>query len=337
MNTSKLESRIELTLPEGYTAGPLQMEDIPAITAMLNAESRYLVGVDKYNEQDVRMDWGWGSADPEKNSRVLLAPDGELVGYEGFWSEDAPHGVLYLWGRVHPAHTGRGLASHLLDWVELRAQEYLPLVPPDQPARLVFAIHDIHQAGKQVVLEHGYQPVRHYFRMVIDFSEPPALPVWPEGIRVRTYQPGIDDWPTLRLVREAFRDHWGHVERDEAIDMDHWQQIRLEDQEFDPTLYFLALDGEQMVGFSLCRARLPEDAHMGYIQTLGVRRDWRKRGLGEALLRYSFQELYRRGQVRAGLTVDANSLTNAVRLYEKVGMHSDPQRLMTRFEKEIRS
>ena len=336
MNTENHTILENNSLPEGYTARPMRMDDVPAITAMLNAESRHLMGADLYNENDVRMDWGWGCSDSEKNSRVLLAPDGAIVGYEGFWVDDAPQGMLYLWGRVHPAHTGRGLASHLLDWVELRSQEYLPLSPPGKRAALVFAIQDIHQVGKQVVLDHGFQPVRHFFRMAIDFTEPPEPPVWPEGIRVRAYQPGPDDWPTLRLMREAFRDHWGYVEHDDATDMEGWRKMRLEDPEFDPTLYFLAMDGEQMVGASLCRARLPDDERMGFIQTLGVRRDWRKRGLGEALLRHSFQEFYRRGQLRASLTVDANSLTNAVRLYEKVGMRSDPLRLMTRFEKELR-
>ena len=335
MSTLKLDSTLGSSLPEGYTVRPMRMEDVPAITAMLNTESRQLIGVEKYNERDVSNDWGWGGADQEKNSRVLLAPDGELVGYEGFWVEHTPHGMLYLWGRVHPAHTGRGLASHLLAWVEQRAQEYLPQVPPGIPARLVLTIPDIHQAGKQVVLDHGYQPVRHYFRMVIDLNELPAPPVWPEGIQVRTYQPGEDDWPTMRLIRDAFRDHWGVVETDETVSMEGWRKMRLEDPEFDPTLYFLALDGDQMVGASLCWPRLPDDPRMGYIQTLGVRRDWRKRGLGEALLRHSFQEFYHRGQARAGLIVDADSLTNAVRLYEKAGMRSDPVRLMTRFEKEL--
>ncbi|MCU0485105.1 MAG: GNAT family N-acetyltransferase [Anaerolineales bacterium] len=335
MNTKLPGSHIELHLPAGYTARSMSLEDVPAVTAMLNADSRALLGTEKFDEQDVSSDWGWGGADLENNSRVLFAPDGALVGYEGFWTEEAPQGNFHLWGRVHPAHLGRGLASYLLEWVEWRAQDYLHLVPSGKRAVLVSSVPEISPAAKQVLLDHGYQVVRHYLRMVTAFSEPPAPPAWPAGIQVRTYQVGPDDLPTMRLMREAFRDHWGHTEVDEATALEGWRKMRLEDPEFDPSLYFLAMDGEQIVGASLCIGRTNDDQEMGYVQTLGVLRPWRQRGLGEALLRHSFQEFYRRGRVRAGLTVDAENLTNAVRLYEKAGMHSDPQRLITRLEKEI--
>ena len=335
MNDLDLEPKFISKLPEGYTDRAMRMEDVPAVTAMLNAGSRALLGTDKFDEQDVSSDWGWGGADLEKNARVLFAPRGALVGDEGFGTDEASQGRFHLWGRVHPAHTGRGLASYLLDWVEQRAQAYLHQVPPGKRAALVCFVPEISPPAKQVLLERGYQVVRHYLRMVTTFNEPPAPPAWPAGIQVRTYQVGPDDLPTMRLMREAFRDHWGHTEVDEATALEGWRKMRLEDPDFDPSLYFLAMDGDQMVGASLCLSCTTDDAGMGYVQTLGVRRDWRQRGLGEALLRHSFQEFYRRGRVRAGLVVDAENLTHAVRLYEKAGMHSDPQRLVTRLEKEI--
>jgi ribosomal protein S18 acetylase RimI-like enzyme len=73
---------------------------------------------------------------------------------------------------------------------------------------------------------------------------------------------------------------------------------------------------------------------MGWVDTLGVRRPWRRQGLAEALLYHSFAELRRRGLTRVGLGVDAHSLTGATRLYEKVGMRAI--RDFTLFEKELR-
>ena len=61
---------------------------------------------------------------------------------------------------------------------------------------------------------------------------------------------------------------------------------------------------------------------MGWVGTLGVRRPWRKRGIGLALLRHSFNEFYRRGKRKVGLGVDAQNLTGALRLYESAGMQS---------------
>jgi len=52
------------------------------------------------------------------------------------------------------------------------------------------------------------------------------------------------------------------------------------------------------------------------------------------LLRNAFVEFYRRGKRKAGLGVDAQSLTGALRLYENAGMHV--HQAFDRFEKEIR-
>ncbi len=48
---------------------------------------------------------------------------------------------------------------------------------------------------------------------------------------------------------------------------------------------------------------------MGWVGTLGVVREWRRHGLGLALLQHSFQQFYQRGKRKVGLGVDAQSLT----------------------------
>ena len=73
---------------------------------------------------------------------------------------------------------------------------------------------------------------------------------------------------------------------------------------------------------------------MGYVNDLGVRRAWRKRGLGLAFLQHAFGEFYRRGYRKVGLGVDAQNLTGALNLYRKAGMHIHQQFDM--YEKEIR-
>ncbi|MBD0349195.1 MAG: GNAT family N-acetyltransferase, partial [Thermoleophilia bacterium] len=92
---------------------------------------------------------------------------------------------------------------------------------------------------------------------------------------------------------------------------------------FDPALWFIAYDGDEIAGFSLCRPRESGDPDMGWVSVLGVRRPWRRRGLALALLRHSFVELHRRGKKRVGLGVDAENTTGALRLYERAGMHVD--------------
>jgi len=104
----------------------------------------------------------------------------------------------------------------------------------------------------------------------------------------------------------------------------------LEDPEFDASLWKIAWDGEEIGGFALNRYR----TGIGWVRMLGVRRPWRKRGLGEALLYHSFGEFFRRGMKTIGLGVNAQNPTGATRLYKKVGMHAASEHIT--YEKELR-
>jgi ribosomal protein S18 acetylase RimI-like enzyme len=73
---------------------------------------------------------------------------------------------------------------------------------------------------------------------------------------------------------------------------------------------------------------------MAWVQSLGVRRPWRRQGLALALLHHLFGASYRRGITKVGLGVDTESLTGATRLYEKAGMQI--YRQWDTYEKELR-
>ena len=86
---------------------------------------------------------------------------------------------------------------------------------------------------------------------------------------------------------------------------------------FDPALWWLARDGDRLVGFMLAFSEHAGD-RVGWLETLAVRPRWRRRGLGEALMRAAILELHTRGFRSVGLGVDgANG--GAVRLYERLG------------------
>ena len=105
----------------------------------------------------------------------------------------------------------------------------------------------------------------------------------------------------------------------------HWIQTN----KHDPALTFLALDGDEIAGVAVNRYR-----DIAWVGQLAVRRPWRKRGLGLALLLHSFNEFYERGDRTVGLSVDSESWTGATRLYEKAGMHVT--RRFDMYEKVIR-
>jgi mycothiol synthase len=138
----------------------------------------------------------------------------------------------------------------------------------------------------------------------------------------------------LRAGLEAFRDHWGYVERPFEVRWAEFMHDVETNDDYDPTLWFVAMDGNHIAGTAWCDLKTTEEPTAGYIDVLAVRRDYRKRGIGLALLLHIFNELHRRGQRKARLTVDAGNLSGALRLYERAGMKV--LRQIEIYEKELR-
>ena len=83
-------------------------------------------------------------------------------------------------------------------------------------------------------------------------------------------------------------------------------------------LWFIVRDGDEMAAVARCE---PDRSGAGFVGAIGVRKRWRRRGVGLALLLHIFGEFYRRGQPRIALGVDAENPTGATQLYERAGMH----------------
>jgi mycothiol synthase len=338
MTIRPYETIASLTLPAGYSARPANLADAPAVVAMLNLSSRALLGVDQHTVAYWTTAWQAPGFQLEQDARVVLASNGQLAACVSLW-DAAPHVQLEQFGRVHPNHTGRGLGSYLLAWVEERAQQRLDLAPPTARVTLINDwVNSLDTVAHSLLRAHGYQHVRSNWRMVIDLdpATPPAAPVWPAGVSVRRFVPGQDNRTAVSVIREAFRDHWGHIEQPFEEDWQHWTHYWNSSSSFDPSLWFLAVAGNDVIGTALCRMDVPDDPEMGWVFSLGVLRPWRRRGVAGALLRHCFAQLGLRGRRRVGLGVDAGSLTNAVQLYETAGMRSDPTQTYQFWEKELR-
>jgi ribosomal protein S18 acetylase RimI-like enzyme len=135
---------------------------------------------------------------------------------------------------------------------------------------------------------------------------------------VRPYARGEDDDLALELVNAAFADVM-----DFAVatleDFRHW----IGSPSFRDHLSFVALDTREMVGLCLCtvgegRANLI-GRRDGTIDSFCVRREYRRRGLGSALLLTSLQAFKRAGLESATLDTDTENPTEAIRLYEQAG------------------
>jgi mycothiol synthase len=291
------------------------MDDADAVADIVAASDIALQGSADYAASDVRHDWRHCFFDLQSDAWLVTSASGQVVAYASLFHEQPDR--LYVDACVHPDYAGRGIGTFLLDAAERRAHERLRAAPVETPVILGQGINARNEAARRLLEGAGYRHVRTFWNMRIAFDEAPPTPQWPVGLAVRAFVPGADDYKVWAAGDEAFQDHWEH----HTEPFEQWRQQRLSREGFDPSLWFLALDGDEVAGLALCRYRV----ELGWVGTLGVRRPWRGQGLGLALLRHAFGEFYRRGVRTVGLGVDAESLTGATRLYERAGMRVERQ------------
>lgn len=324
------------SLPSGYTARPVITDDLPAAVALFNAASREQLGVDAHTETAWRNEWTMPGFDLATDSQAVWAANGRLVGMSFVW-DLAPHTTVNVWGRVHPECRGRGLGTYLLQWSLARAAWAVPKAAPGAKVAAHTWVNSLDTTTHALLRAEGFDLVRHNRRMVIEYDAPPPAPRWPAGVSVRAFVPGRDDRETLTVTRESFKDHWGFVEDPFEEDLARWQHFMATDPDFDPSLRFLALAEGRIIGTSFGQYKIDDDPSLGWVSAVGVLREWRRRGVAQALLLHTFGALYARGRHKIGLGVDTESLTGATRLYERVGMVPDPKHTYGTWEKVLRT
>jgi mycothiol synthase len=229
--------------------------------------------------------------------------------------EDGPNHQVGGW--VRPSFRRRGLGRALLHWAEARARE-VALVDGRTGPRSLSAWPDDTQTGAIALYEgEGYTINRYGFMMVRDLTEPIADAPLPEGLEVRPVVEA-DHRRIWDADVEAFRDHWNPGERTEA-DFERWFAT----PELDTSLWRVAWDGDEVAG-SVMNFIFPEDNEVlgirrGWLEHVSVRRPWRRRGLGSALIADSLRAVRDAGMTEAALGVDAENLSGALRVYENQG------------------
>ena len=328
------ETTVEL--PDGFTARGANPDDVEPALVLFNRWSRSVIGRDEITVADaLRNEWASPGFDPAEDIRMVLAPNGQMVGYIEVWTNLKPPVHPWMWGRVDPAYEDLGIGTWLLQWAEGHALRELPSLPAELRFAPRVGTYREAEKPKKLFEDLGYRQIRSSYQMLIEMDAPVPDPEFPAGILVRTYNAETDAEAAYRAEVDSFRDHFGFVEEPFEQGLGRFRHF-WEQEGFDPSLLFLAVDGPsgEVAGICLCPPHAIEDPEMGWVGTLGVRRPWRKRGLGLALLRHSFKEFYRRGKRKVGLGVDAQNLTGALRLYESAGMHV--QQAFDLYEKEIR-
>jgi mycothiol synthase len=311
-------------LPDSYRMRPVTLNDVEGAVALINAHLLEQLGEAWLEGGDLRAEWEMPGRDLGDSVRVVETPDGGLVGYVEVWDLE-PHVRVHVQAYVHPEFRGEGIGTALCQWAEGRARQAIAKAPPDARVTMDQSALSTDSAARDLLERQGYQLIRSSYEMVIEMDAPPPEPAVPAGITIRPYVPGQEEDAVLLAERDAFRDHWGYIDQPLEEDRERQRHWIANDPRYDPSLWFVAMDDGVVAGVSLCCLRAAGVPEVGYVDSLAVRRPWRRRGVGLSLLHHSFGEFYRRGTRKVWLGVDAQSLTGATRLYEKAGMRVERQ------------
>jgi mycothiol synthase len=325
-NMSSLTDNIPFTFDPSLSLRPARLADAEAV-AQLTLDICTSDGdpTAAMTTDELRNHWQTPGFDFEKNTWVVENSEGHIVGYEELVNRHA-HASLVGDGYVHPDFLGMGVGTTMLRALEGRAREEMTLAESD----LRVFIRNGMSAKDTIACEmheaEGYTAIRFQWTMEINLDNSPAPVVWPAGIQLRRFDLGEHNYALHRAHEEAFGELWGRYPHS----YEDWKHRMTAKDDFDPSNWFIAWDGNDIAAYALCSNRMG----IGYVGSIGVRKPWRNRGLGLVLLNHSFTQFYEQNVRTIRLSVDAANPTGATRLYERAGMHVAAQYVV--YEKELR-
>ncbi len=266
------------------------------------------------------------------DTRTRAAWDGDrMVAYGRIWHR--PSGEIleraYLQGRVDPDYRGRGIGRDLLGWQVETATRILENVAAPIPRFMRADEWDWIEEAHRMYRRFGMEPVRYFTEMIKPLDGREALELAP-GIEIIPYERSRDA-SAMEVLNRSFADHWGSSPTDRAS-----YQHRLDGQGVALDLSFLALFEGEVVGLSL-NAHYPEDEELlgrrdGWIETLGVVREWRRKGVATALMKTSFNAFIESGFTHAALGVDTANPNDALKLYTGLGFETTQRTITSELE-----
>lgn len=304
--------------PDGLTARSLTPDDVDAVAALL-AAAETLDDTGEHPDADDLTEW-WDNefVDLARDGLAVIDGNGVVVAYGTALAPPTFRDAfaVYLEGRVHPEHRGRGIGSAVLEWQLARGTEIHAERHPEVPGRLSVAVPETMPALGALARRAELTATRWYRYMERRLTDlPDPQPVQAELVPF--------DWVRNDEVRRAhnaaFTEHHGSSERDEAS----WQVMFTGQRAFRPELSTLALVDGAVAAYALVyvyeadtRATGVRQAHFGQIGTLP---GFRGRGLARAAITTSLRAAAGADCHTAGLEVDSENVTGAMRLYEALG------------------
>jgi ribosomal protein S18 acetylase RimI-like enzyme len=181
------------------------------------------------------------------------------------------------------------------------------------------------EAQVRLLERHGFRQVNWsaVMRLTLPTTDPP--PVFGSGLTVHAYNRAWSQ-ATREAHNAAFAEHWGFLPWSAQL----WEQWVDGTKNARPELSWVVVDDADphtVVAYLITDEFEANTAARGrreaYLARLGVRPEYRGRGLGSALLAQASREYAAHGYAEASLDVDTRNPTGAFDLYERAGYRVD--------------
>lgn len=228
----------------------------------------------------------------------------------------------FVGGGVHPEARGVGVGTALVAWMTARGRARLTDRTDRVPGRIAAYLEDTAPDHWRLYEGAGYTAQRFYTTLRRDLAADVPEGGLEPGLRLLPWSEAVDE-ATRLAHNDAFRDHWGS----EPATTQSWVQSR---SMFAPGWSFVVVDdarsteGEPFVVGYLLSGRYEQDWPVagyssGYIEMLGVRREYRGRKIAIALLAAAMAAYRGDGIDYAELDVDTDNPSGAFGLYSTLG------------------
>lgn len=249
--------------------------------------------------------------DPGRNSLIGFDTTGTARAF-GRVTMNEGSSKAYTWGGVDPAWRRRGIGTAVYQWQEARARQRGGLI-------LRTYAEENNEGHNALLNRMGNEIVRYWTEMTRPLNEPIPEAVLDQGLVFADFSPQISD-QIRQAHNEAFQDHWGSEPRDE----ESWR-FTVSHPDFRPDWSLAVLDTSsgEVAGYHIASLD-PNFVKMhgyseGYTELLGVRNQWRGRGIAPAILAEAMRRYKSAGIDHAGLQVDTENPSGAHGLYEALG------------------
>lgn len=288
---------MDTTIPAGHVLRAPTADDAAAVAALLRARDVADLGEPEVTVADVQAEWDSPEVELGRDAWVVQDAHGGLVAYALVTGAD-------LLVAVHPASPGQGLGTELRLAAERRARA--------RGARVVRQfVPTASTAARVLLLEAGWWPVHHYFRMQIALKDAPP----PPQVLARTFDEQRDTEEVWHLVQGAYSGVEGHLPQS----LEGWRATGMDKPGWDPDLWLLMHDAKGIVGVALGEKGDIGQKRVGIVTALAVAHRARGQGHGQTLL-LLLLAAFRGKRLRFAEATVHGRTAAAARVFEAAGM-----------------